>query len=46
MGIAGTIEEILLFPVEKVYPATRWKGIAPLDTKVYIIHIKKDLRVD
>ena len=34
MGIAGAIEEILLFPVEKVYPATRWKGVAPLDTKM------------
>ena len=44
--IAGAIEEILLFPVEKVDPATRWKGVAPLDTKVYIIHVSKDLRVD
>ena len=46
MAVGGTIEEILLFPVEKVDPATRWKGVAPLDTKVYIIHVSKDLRVD
>ena len=44
--VCGAIEEILLFPIEKVYPATRWKGVAPLDTKINIVHISKDLRVD
>ena len=44
--IVGAIEEILLFPVEKVDPTTRWKWVAPLDTKIDIVPISKDLRVD
>ena len=46
MAVGGTIEEILLFTVEKVDPTTRWKWVAPLDTKIDIVHISKDLRVD